>query len=112
MALSGPQLTSAGIPSHRNNLSLDRGRCSGAQWLQVARIPDEGRLLIRVAAMAAGATPGGITRGNQLRQEYLPMSSIQQNEKPISESPDTKQAMVVGFWGVRYQVKDVQRAIA
>src|SRR5436305_12910744 len=25
---------------------------------------------------------------------------------------DTKQALIVGFWGVRYQVKDVQRSIA
>jgi glyoxylase I family protein len=28
------------------------------------------------------------------------------------ESPQTTDALVVGFWGVRYQVKDVQRAIA
>jgi glyoxylase I family protein len=36
------------------------------------------------------------------------MTSIQQNEKQHSESP---QGFIVGFWGVRYQVKDVQRAI-
>jgi len=40
------------------------------------------------------------------------MTSIRQNEKPHSESPHTTQAFIVGFWGVRYQVKDVQRAIA
>jgi glyoxylase I family protein len=39
------------------------------------------------------------------------MTSIQQNEKQQSESPHTAQAFIVGFWGVRYQVKDVQRAI-
>ena len=40
------------------------------------------------------------------------MTSVRQNEKPHSESPQTTQAFVVGVWGVRYQVKDVQRAIA
>ena len=40
------------------------------------------------------------------------MTSIRQNEKPHSESPHTTQAFIAGFWGVRYQVKDVQRAIA
>ena len=40
------------------------------------------------------------------------MSSIQQNEKQHLESPQTTQAFTVGFWGVRYQVKDVQRAIS
>jgi glyoxylase I family protein len=35
------------------------------------------------------------------------MVSLQQNEKPRSEP----QAFIEGFWGVRYQVKDVQRAI-
>jgi hypothetical protein len=40
------------------------------------------------------------------------MTSIQQNEKQHAESPETTQAFIVGFWGVRYQVKDVQRAIA
>jgi glyoxylase I family protein len=39
------------------------------------------------------------------------MTSIQQNEKQHSESPQTTQDLIVGFWGVRYQVKDVQRAI-
>jgi glyoxylase I family protein len=39
------------------------------------------------------------------------MTSIRQNEKPHSESPHTAQGYIVGFWGVRYQVKDVQRAI-
>lgn len=35
-----------------------------------------------------------------------------QNETPHSESAHTTQALIVGFWGVRYQVKDVPRAIA
>jgi glyoxylase I family protein len=39
------------------------------------------------------------------------MTSIQQNEKQHSESPHTQQSFIVGFWGVRYQVKEVQRAI-
>ena len=39
------------------------------------------------------------------------MASTQQNEKHHSESPHTTQGSIVGFWGVRYQVKDVQRAI-
>jgi glyoxylase I family protein len=39
------------------------------------------------------------------------MTSIQKNEKPHSESLQTLPSVVVGFWGVRYQVKDVQRAI-
>src|SRR5436309_435461 len=34
------------------------------------------------------------------------MTSAQQNEKQPSKSP------IVGLWGVRYQVQDVQRAIA
>ena len=38
------------------------------------------------------------------------MTSIQQNEKQYSESPRTTH-FIVGFWGVRYQVKDVRRAI-
>jgi glyoxylase I family protein len=38
------------------------------------------------------------------------MTSKRQNEK--QQSPHTTQAFIVGFWGVRYQVKDVQRAIA
>lgn len=39
------------------------------------------------------------------------MTSIQ-NEKPGSESIRTSEPLIVGFWGVRYQVRDVQRAIA
>ena len=39
------------------------------------------------------------------------MTAIQQNENQHSESPHTTQAFIVGFWGVRYQVKEVQRAI-
>ncbi len=39
------------------------------------------------------------------------MNSIQQNEKQRSQSPGTTQSFIQGFWGVRYQVKDVQRAI-
>jgi glyoxylase I family protein len=39
------------------------------------------------------------------------MTSIQQNEKPHSESPHPTPGFIVGFRGVRYQVKDVQRAI-
>jgi len=35
------------------------------------------------------------------------MFSLQQGEKRLSES----QAFIVGFWGVRYQVTDVQRSI-
>jgi glyoxylase I family protein len=37
---------------------------------------------------------------------------MQQNETHNSESPQPTYSFVVGFWGVRYQVKDVQRAIA
>ena len=33
----------------------------------------------------------------------------QQNQQQHSDTPN---ALIVGFWGVRYQVKDVQRAIA
>jgi glyoxylase I family protein len=39
------------------------------------------------------------------------MTSMQQNEKQDGESPHTAQAFIAGFWSVRYQVKDVQRAI-
>ncbi|MGA8310999.1 MAG: VOC family protein, partial [Terriglobales bacterium] len=39
------------------------------------------------------------------------MNSIQESEKQHSESSHTTQAFIVGFWGVRYQVKDVQRAV-
>ena len=40
------------------------------------------------------------------------MTSTQQNDKPHQDSPQKTQGVIVGFWGVRYQVKDVQRAIA
>ena len=40
------------------------------------------------------------------------MTSIQKNEQPHSDSLPTAQGLIGGFWGVRYQVKDVQRAIA
>ena len=36
---------------------------------------------------------------------------MEQNETHSSESPQTTRSFVVGFWGVRYQVTDVQRAI-
>ena len=39
------------------------------------------------------------------------MTSIHQNEKQTSESADTTHAVVMGMWGVRYQVRDVQRAV-
>ena len=39
------------------------------------------------------------------------MNSMQESEKQDSGSSLTTQALIVGFWGVRYQVKDVQRAI-
>jgi hypothetical protein len=39
------------------------------------------------------------------------MTSVQQNEKQKWASPQTTPAFIVGLWGVRYQVKDVQRAI-
>jgi glyoxylase I family protein len=40
------------------------------------------------------------------------MTSILQNEKQTAASPVKPQLAIVGLWGVRYQVKDVQRAIA
>jgi glyoxylase I family protein len=40
------------------------------------------------------------------------MSSTQHNEKQTSKSPDTTHAFLMGLWGVRYQVRDVQRAVA
>jgi len=40
------------------------------------------------------------------------MASVQQDEKQHSESTHMKGAFIVGFWGIRYQVKDVQQAIA
>jgi len=39
------------------------------------------------------------------------MTSMQQNEKPQPEPRHATRAFIVGFWGVRYQVKDVQRAL-
>ena len=36
----------------------------------------------------------------------------QESEAPHPESPHPGQGVVVGFWGVRYQVTDVQRSIA
>ncbi|WP_263415232.1 VOC family protein [Terriglobus albidus] len=39
------------------------------------------------------------------------MTSIHHEEKQQSESSNPKEQLVVGFWGVRYQVKDVQRAL-
>ena len=39
------------------------------------------------------------------------MTSMQ-NEKSSSESSGLNQGLIVGFWGVRYQVRDVQRAIS
>jgi glyoxylase I family protein len=41
----------------------------------------------------------------------LGITSIRQNEKKHSESPQRTQSFIVGFWDVRYQVKDVQTAI-
>src|SRR5215510_11135416 len=67
------------------------------------------RQLIRVAAMRP-ASDAGSRGANKWRLECLPMTSIQQNEKQHSESLHTTQAFIVGFWGVRYQAKDVQRA--
>jgi glyoxylase I family protein len=40
------------------------------------------------------------------------MTSREQDKKKRSEPPHTTQALIVAFWGVRYQVKDVQRAIS
>ena len=40
------------------------------------------------------------------------MPSLQPNEKQHAESSHTAPGLVVGFWGVRYQVRDVERAIA
>ena len=40
------------------------------------------------------------------------MTSIQQNEKQAAASPIRTQPSIAGVWGVRYQIKDVQRAIA
>jgi glyoxylase I family protein len=40
------------------------------------------------------------------------MTSIQENEKQTAKSPDNTPNFIAALWGVRYQVKDVQRAIA
>ena len=40
------------------------------------------------------------------------MNSIQHNEDQVAESTQMNQSLVIGCWGVRYQVQDVQRAIA
>jgi glyoxylase I family protein len=40
------------------------------------------------------------------------MTSTHDQENAHCESPQPASAVVVGFWGVRYQVTDVQRAIA
>ena len=40
------------------------------------------------------------------------MTSTHDKEEPHGESTQTPPAAIVGFWGVRYQVTDVQRAIA
>ena len=40
------------------------------------------------------------------------MTSIQQNDEPHSESPRPTHPLIVGFWGVRYQVKDVRQSVA
>jgi glyoxylase I family protein len=39
------------------------------------------------------------------------MMNPTQNQKQQSQSPDATPSFIEGFWGVRYQVKDVQRAI-
>jgi len=39
------------------------------------------------------------------------MTSIQQNERKTAASPNRPRPSIVGLWGVRYQVKDVQRAV-
>src|ERR1044071_8652435 len=40
------------------------------------------------------------------------MKSLQQKDDEHSVSDHATPPFIVGFWGVRYQVKDVQRAIA
>ena len=37
--------------------------------------------------------------------------TMRRNEHEGSDAPQTAESFVLGFWGVRYQVKDVQRAI-
>src|ERR1043166_7595750 len=39
------------------------------------------------------------------------MTSTHENEKQHSESPHIPEAFITGFWGIRYQIRDVQRAI-
>jgi glyoxylase I family protein len=53
-----------------------------------------------------------MSAANEPRLECLPMSSIRNNETLRTGSPHTTPASIVGLWGVRYQVKDVERAIA
>ena len=45
------------------------------------------------------------------RQRHRVESRGRKPENPHSDSPPTAQGLIGGFWGVRYQVKDVQRAI-
>ena len=40
------------------------------------------------------------------------MTSIPPNNKQTSESGNATNGLVMGLWGIRYQVRDVQRAIA
>ena len=40
------------------------------------------------------------------------MTSMQKDDEPRSEASSTTHPWIMGFWGVRYQVKDVQQAIA
>jgi glyoxylase I family protein len=40
------------------------------------------------------------------------MTSVQENEKQTATSSARTQSSIVGLWGVRYQVKDVQQAIS
>jgi glyoxylase I family protein len=40
------------------------------------------------------------------------MTSMPNDEKPHAGSPHTTSSLIVGCWGVRYQVTDVRRAIA
>src|SRR4051794_37530312 len=37
--------------------------------------------------------------------------AMENHDKPHPEAPNAMHASIVGFWGVRYQVRDVQRAI-
>jgi glyoxylase I family protein len=40
------------------------------------------------------------------------MTSVQENEKQTATSSARTQSSIVGLWGVRYRVKDVQQAIS